>query len=87
MVVELLEHTEDDDTHHLAFNYDDTSLVINTNTTRVLKNVSSKFAKELAILIVDLDLMSWRSFGDNKISRYSINSNAVWIQELPVSLS
>lgn len=43
---------------YLAFNHYDSSFVVNANSTRMLKNVSSELANELSVLVVDLYLVS-----------------------------
>ena len=48
---------EDYDAHHLALDNDDTTLAVDCDPARVLQHVSSKLAGELAVLVVDLDLV------------------------------
>ena len=55
--VEDISHLiEDDDPHHLALHNNDQAFVVNTNTTRMLKNVGTKLTDKLTILVVDLNL-------------------------------
>ena len=46
-----------DDSHNLAFNHNDSAFVVNGNSSRVLQNIGAKFTHELAILVVNLDLL------------------------------
>lgn len=48
---------KNDDPHDLALNDDDAALIVDAYATRMLKNVCSKFTDELAVLVVDLDLV------------------------------
>ena len=48
---------EYDDSHDLALNHDDAAFVVNGNSSRVLQNIGAKFTHELAILVVNLDLL------------------------------
>ena len=47
---------KDDDPHDLAFDDDDSTLVVDANSARVLKNVSAEFTDKLTVLVVDLNL-------------------------------
>lgn len=76
---EFLEHiavgVEDDDAHHFAFNHDDVTLFVDADAAWMLKDVGAEFAQELAVLIVDLDLMSWRTLGDDEIASCPVHSH------------
>ena len=67
---------ENDDSHNLAFHYNDSAFVVNGNSSGVLQNIGAKFTHKLAILVVNLDLKlnrkSWEgsvcsTVCDNKI--------------------
>ena len=47
---------ENDDSHNLAFYYNDSAFVVNGNSSGVLQNIGAKFTHKLAILVVNLDL-------------------------------
>ena len=47
---------ENDDSHNLAFHYNDSAFVVNGNSSGVLQNIGAKFTHKLAILVVNLDL-------------------------------
>ena len=49
--------------------------MINTNATRMLQNICTKFAHKLSVLIVNLDLVCWGTLSDNEITSYTINRN------------
>jgi hypothetical protein len=65
---------ENDDSHDLALDNDNSSLTIDTDTTGMLKNVGTEFAQKLAILIVDLNLMSRTTLSYDKVSGSSIDT-------------
>lgn len=71
--LDIAVRVKDNDAHDLALNHNDSALIVNTNSTRMLEDVSAEFAQELAILIVDLNLMSWTAFGHNEVSSDAIN--------------
>ena len=47
---------ENDDSHNLAFHYNDAAFVIDGNSSGMLQNICAKFTHKLAILVVNLDL-------------------------------
>ena len=47
---------EDDNAHHFALHHDDPALVVHGHPAGVLQNVGTKFADELAVLVINLDL-------------------------------
>ncbi len=47
---------ENDDSHNLAFNYNNAAFVVDGNSSGVLQNIGAKFTHKLAILVVNLDL-------------------------------
>ena len=47
---------ENDDSHNLAFNYNDAAFIVDGNSSGVLQNIGAKFTHKLAILVVNLDL-------------------------------
>lgn len=59
---------KNDDSHDFAFYDDDSPLVVDGHSSWMLENVGTKFANELAILVVDLDLVSWTSLCDNDVT-------------------
>jgi hypothetical protein len=52
-----------------------------------LKYVGTKFAQELSVLIIDLNLMRWRTFGDDEIASDAIDSDAIRIEQLTVAFA
>ena len=61
---------ENDDSHNLAFHYNDSAFVVNGNSSGVLQNIGAKFTHKLAILVVNLDLKVNRK----KICEMTINN-------------
>lgn len=53
---------KNDDPHDLAFDNNDSSLVVHTDTTWMLQDVGAELANELTILIVNLNLKFKKSF-------------------------
>ena len=47
---------KNDDSHNFAFDDDDSTFVVDANTTGMLQNIGAKFANKLTILVVNLDL-------------------------------
>jgi len=62
LVQDISHLIKDDDPHHLALNNDDPTLVVNCDAPWMLKDVSTKLAHKLAILVVDLYLVCWAPF-------------------------
>ncbi len=56
-LVKIINLIENDDPHDLALNDNDTPLVVDAHATWMLKNVGTKLTNELAVLVVDLDLL------------------------------
>lgn len=69
---ELLQHVahliEDEHAHHLALDHDDTALVVHGHASRMLQNVRAELANELAVLVVDLNLMRRTAFGYDEVT-------------------
>lgn len=47
---------KDDDSHDLALDDNDSALVVDADSARMLQNVGAEFAHELTVLVVDLNL-------------------------------
>lgn len=47
---------EDDHAHHLALHDDDAALVVDGDSSRMLKDIGTEFAHKLTVLVVNLDL-------------------------------
>ena len=47
---------ENEDSHNLAFHYNDVAFDVDGNSSGVLQNIGAKFTHKLAILVVNLDL-------------------------------
>ena len=45
---------------YLALYNDDSSFVVDTHTARMLQDIGAKLSNKLAVLVVDLNLVSWR---------------------------
>lgn len=75
---------EDDDAHHFALDYYNAALVVDGDATGVLQYVGAKLAYELSVLIVDLDLVCGRTFGDDYVAGRLDHCHAVGVQQLPV---
>jgi len=88
---ELLEKSsifvKDDDPHDLTLHYYDPALVVDAHAARMLQDIGSKLPHKLPVLRVDLDLVGWRPFCDNDISRVLEDCHPVGIEKLAVSLS
>merc|ERR1719278_591780 len=78
---------EDDHPHHLALDHDDPSFVVNANSARMLKDVRAKLSHKLPVLVVDLDLVRRRPFGNNDIARGLHNCHAIRVEKLTVTFS
>lgn len=78
---------EDQDSHDFAFHDNDSSFVVDCDSSWMLQDVGSKLTNKLSVLIVDLDLMSRRSLSDNDVSRRFDDSNSIGIQKLSIPLS
>lgn len=78
---------EDDNTHDLALNNDDSSFVVNTNAARMLKDVGAKLSNKLSVLVVDLNLMCWRPLGHNNVSAGLHHRHSVGVEQLAVPLA
>ncbi|RNA13734.1 hypothetical protein BpHYR1_049157 [Brachionus plicatilis] len=53
----------------------------------MLQNVGAKFSQKLTILVVDLNLVSGRTFGDHNVACLLHNAHSVWIQQLTISFA
>ena len=60
LVEHIAELVKDDDAHHLALHHDDPALVVDADAAGVLQDVGAELADELAVLVVDLDLVRRR---------------------------
>lgn len=79
-VDDIFKLIKNDDSYDFVFYYDDFFFVVDGYFFWMLENVGIKFANELVILVVDLDLVSWISFCDNDVIWCFYNSNFVWIK-------
>lgn len=89
--IELVEHisvqVENYYSHHFALDNNDACLVVDIDTTRMLQNVGTKFSNKLAVLVVDLNLMSRRSLCHDNISRLLYNAHSIRIEQLTVAFT
>ena len=89
--VELLQDVavdvEDEHTHDLALDDHDASLVVDADAARMLQDVGAELADELAVLVVDLNLMRGRSLGDDNVARLLDNRHSIGVQELTVAFA
>lgn len=75
---------EYDDAHHLALDHHDAALVVDGDAARVLQYVGAELAHELPVLVVDLDLVRGRPFGDDYVAGRLHHGHAVRVQQLTV---
>lgn len=57
LVEDVPQLVKNDHSHHLALDHNNPPFVVDANTPRVLQDVGSKLADELAVLVVNLDLV------------------------------
>ena len=53
----------------------------------MLKNVGAKLTDELSVLVIDLYLVCWRSFGNDYVTRLFDNSHSIRVEQLSVSFA
>ena len=89
--VELVQYVaheiEDDHAHHFALDHDDALLGVDADAARMLQDVGAKLANKVAELVVDLNLMRWRAFGDHNLARISHNGHSIRIEQLTFSFA
>lgn len=78
---------EDNHAHHLALHHDDPALVVHGHAARMLQYGGSELAHELAVLVVDLDLVRRRAFGDDNVAGIADDGHAVGVEQLGVALA
>jgi len=78
---------EDDDAHHFALDHHDAALVVDGDAAGMLQYVGAELADELSVLVVDLDLVCGRSFGDDYVAGRFDHGHAVGVQQLSVSFA
>jgi hypothetical protein len=78
---------EDDDTHDLALDDHDAVLRVYANASRVLKDVGAEFAKKVTVLVVDLDLVCGRAFGDYDVARLLHYCHSVRVEQLALTFT
>lgn len=78
---------EDDDTHHLALDDNDSPEFIYCYSARVLENVRPKSTDEAAMLVVDLDLMSGAPFRDVDFASLHVDRQPIRVHEVALTLS
>lgn len=78
---------ENNDSHDFAFDDDYSSLVVDRDASRMLKDVGAEFPDELPVLIVYLDLMGRRSFGDDYVSGGPDHRDSIGIKQLSVAFT
>jgi len=88
--VELLQHIahqiEDQHAHHLALNHNDTALGVHADTARMLQDVSAELAQEVAVLVVNLDLVGGRALRYYNVACVLHNSHSVRVEQLTLAL-
>jgi len=87
LVEHIAELVEDDDAHHLALHHDDPALVVDADAAGVLQDVGAELANELAVLVVDLDLVRRRPLRHNNIPGRLHHSHTVGVEQLAIPLA
>ena len=87
LVQDVAHEIENDDTHHLALDHHNTTLGVDADSARMLQDIGAELAQKVTVLIVDLNLMSGRAFGDHDIARLLHHRHAVRIQQLTLALA
>lgn len=75
---------EDDDAHHFALDHHDAALVVDGDAAGVLQYISAELTYELSVLVVDLDLVCGRPFGNDYVAGRLDHGHAVGVQQLSV---
>ena len=78
---------EDDDTHDLALDDYDAVLRVYADASRVLKDVGAEFAKKVAVLVVDLDLVCGGAFRDYDVACLFHYCHSVRVEQLALAFA
>jgi hypothetical protein len=89
--IELVEHiavqVEYDHTHYLALDHNDTRLVVDVDAAWMLQYIRAEFPYKLSKLIVDLNLMRWRSLRHHNVARLLHNAHTIRIEQLTIAFT